>query len=180
MSRKMNISIRQEKKTDYSAVFELIENAFKDLEMSDHKEQFLVQRLRNSTAFVPELSLVAEYEHEIIGHILLTKIRIKNDQSEFQSLALAPVTVLPKYQKQGIGGMLIEEAHKKAKELGFKSVILLGHADYYPRFGYRKASEYGIKLPFDVPDEYCMVIELTENALAGVKGTVEYPKEFNE
>ena len=76
--------------------------------------------------------------------------------------------------------MLIEEAHQRAKDLGFKSVVLLGHADYYPKFGYRKASEFGIKLPFDVADEYCMAIELTTNGLAGVQGLVEYPKEFFE
>ncbi|REL32924.1 N-acetyltransferase [Rhodohalobacter sp. SW132] len=175
----MDIKIRQEKPADYEAVFKLIKKAFKKVEMSDHKEQFLVQLLRNSTSFVPELSLIAEYENEIIGHILLTKITIKNDQTEFNSLALAPVTVLPKYQKKGIGGMLIEQAHKKAIELGFKSVILLGHADYYPRFGYKKASRFGVQLPFDVPDEYCMAIELTTGGLHEVNGIVEYPKEFN-
>lgn len=176
----MDINIRQEKQTDYDAVFELIKRAFEKIEMSDHKEHFLVQRLRNSTSFVPQLSLVAEYENEIVGHILLTKIKIKNDQTEFQSLALAPVTVLPKYQKKGIGGMLIEQAHKKATELGFKSVILLGHADYYPRFGYKKASGFGVKLPSDVPDEYYMAIELVTDGLKEVNGMVEYPKEFNE
>lgn len=177
---KVNIKIRQEKPADFEAVFNVIEKSFKHEEFTDHQEQFLVQRLRKSAAFVPELSLVAEYEKEVIGHILLTKINIKNGRDEFTSLALAPVTVRPEYQKRGIGGRLIEYAHKKATELGFESVILLGHADYYPRFGYKKASEFGIKIPFDAPDEFCMAIELTENGLTGVSGTVEYPKEFYE
>ena len=175
-----NITIRQEQHEDYPIVFKLIERTFKDMEMADHTEQFLVQRLRNSPAFVPELSLVAENGNEIVGHILLTKILIKHRGEEHQSLALAPVTVDPGFQKQGIGKMLIEEAHQRAKDLGFKSVVLLGHANYYPKFGYRKASEFGIKLPFDVADEYCMAIELTSNGLMGVQGLVEYPKEFFE
>lgn len=176
----MEIKIREEKLTDYNAVSELIGKAFEQLALSDHQEQFLVQRLRKSAAFVPDLSLVAEYENEIIGYILLTKIKIKKNKNEYQSLALAPVAVLPKYQKQGIGGMLIEKAHKIAKRLGHKSVVLLGHENYYPKFGYARADNFVIKLPFDVPKENCMVIELIENGLDGVNGTVEYPKEFNE
>lgn len=176
----MDINIRQEKETDHGAVFELIERAFRNMEFSDHKEQFLVQRLRRSKAFVPQLSIIAEHNSEIIGYILLTKINIKNEQDEFQSLALAPLAVLPEYQKKGVGGRLIEQAHYKAKELGFTSVILLGHPHYYQRFGYKKTSEFGIKLPFDVPDEYCMAIELVQNGLREVKGAVQYPKEFFE
>ena len=93
-------------------------------------------------------------------------------------MALAPVAVLPSYQGKGIGGHLIQTAHRKAKELEFGSVVLLGHEKYYPKFGYQMTKEYGIKLPFEVPDENCMLIELTENALKDVKGIVEYPKEF--
>lgn len=170
--------IRQEKTTDFKSVFDLIEKAFKTEKMSDHREQFLVERLRNSTAFIPELSMVAEVDDKIIGHILLTKLKIKKDQTEFNSLALAPVSVLPEHQGKGIGGMLIEQAHKTAKELGYKSIVLLGHEQYYPRFGYEQADKYGIELPFNAPKENCMVIELTQNGLDGVAGMVEYPKEF--
>jgi predicted N-acetyltransferase YhbS len=176
----MKINIRQENKSDHQAVFELIEKAFKYEKYSEHKEQFLVKRLRNSDSFIPELSLVAEIGNLVVGHILLTKIRIKNENQSFDSLALAPVTVLPEFQKQGIGGHLIEFAHNKAKELGHKSIVLLGHKDYYPKFGYSRADKFGIKLPFNVPKENCMVIELIDNGLKGVNGTVEYPKEFNE
>ncbi|MGO1597511.1 MAG: GNAT family N-acetyltransferase [Sphingobacterium sp.] len=176
----MEIIIRKENQTDYAAVFDLIEKAFEKLTLSDHREQFLVQRLRESTAFVPELSMVAEIKNKIVGHILLTKLKIKNGQDEFDSLALAPVSVLPEYQGKGIGGMLIQEAHKKARELGHQSIILLGHEKYYPKFGYKQADNFGIELPFEVPKENCMAIELTENSLDGVSGTVEYPKEFSE
>jgi len=175
------MNIRKEEKEDYKIVFSLIENAFKDEVYTDHKEQYLVERLRNSASFIPELSLVAEIDDEIVGYILLTKIKIINDNLQVsESLALAPVAVLKRYQGKGIGKELILEAHRKSKELGFKSVILLGHEKYYPKFGYEMTIKYGIKLPFDVPDENCMLIELTENALKDVSGTVEYPKEFYE
>lgn len=175
------MNIRKEESKDYKEVFNLIENAFKNEEYTDHKEQFLVERLRNSESFVPELSLVAEIDGQIVGYILLTKIKIINDNlQETASLALAPVAVLKKYQGKGIGGKLIQKAHQKAKELQFSSVILLGHEKYYPRFGYKMTKNYGIKLPFEVPDENCMLIELTEKALKDVKGMVEYSKEFYE
>ena len=174
------MTIRQETEKDHSAVFNLIESAFREAEFADNTEQFLVERLRKSDAFIPELSMVAEIDGKIVGHILLTKLKIKNKSNEFDSLALAPVSVLPEFQGKGIGGKLIVEAHKKAKELGHKSIVLLGHENYYPRFGYEQADKYGIELPFEVPKENCMVIELIENALKGVNGIVEYPKEFNE
>ena len=173
------IKIRQERKTDFKAVFDLIERAFKTENLSDHKEQFLVERLRQSNSFIPQLSMIAEIDNKIVGHILVTKLKIKNNQTEFDSLALAPVSVLPKFQGNGIGGMLIKEAHKTAIELGYKSIVLLGHENYYPKFGYELTEKFGIVLPFDVPKENCMVIELIENGLKGVTGTVEYPKEFN-
>lgn len=176
----MEIHIRQEASKDYSSVFNLITEAFKTEVLSDHREQFLVDRLRASEAFIPELSLVAELNNKIVGHIILTKIKIKNDQKTFESLALAPVSVLPKYQGNGIGGLLIKTAHKIAKMLNYSSIVLLGHEHYYPRFGYQQASSFRINLPFDVPKENCMAIELIENGLDGVSGTVEYPKAFSE
>lgn len=176
----MNINIRQEEPSDQPAVFKLIEAAFREEPMSDHTEQFLVERLRRSSAFIPELSLVAVEGSKIVGHILLTRINITNGAEEFDSLALAPVSVLPGYQRQGIGSRLIEKAHEIAAGLSYKSVILIGHENYYPRFGYRPASQFGIQLSFGAPDANCMAIELVENGLAGVRGTVVYPPAFFE
>ena len=172
------MNIRKEEKSDYEQVFKLIEKAFENEEYSDRREQFLVERLRNSDSFVPDLSIVFEMNGLTVGYISLTKIKINHSNSSYDSLALAPVAVLPNYQGNGIGGHLIEFAYKKAKELGFESIILLGHPTYYPKFGYRKASDFDIQLPFDVPDENCMAIELVEDALKNVNGMVEYPKEF--
>ncbi|RXM43840.1 MULTISPECIES: GNAT family N-acetyltransferase [Flavobacterium] len=176
----MEIKLRQENENDYKSVFQLIEKAFEKEEYSDHKEQFLVERLRKSEAFIPELSIVAEVEDKIVGHILFTKLEIKNEFQSFQSLALAPVSVLPEFQGKGIGSKLILYGHELAKELGYKSVILLGHQDYYPRFGYELCEKYNIKMPFDVPAENCMVISLTENGLSGISGNVVYPSTFFE
>ena len=176
----MDITIRQETPEDYEAVFKLIETAFKDEVYSDHREQFLVDRLRESTAFIPELSLVAVYQNDIIGHILLTKIQIVNPKDSFSSLALAPVSVLPIHQGKGIGAQLILEAHQIAGRLGHTSVVLLGHEGYYPKFGYQPAHLFNITLPFEVPKENCMAIELVKNSLQQVSGTVTYPKAFFE
>ncbi|UUC45699.1 GNAT family N-acetyltransferase [Flavobacterium cerinum] len=177
----MEIKIRQEEENDFQAVFNLIENAFEKEEYSDHKEQFLVERLRKSAAYIPELALVAEQDGRIVGYLLLTKIKIKDENGkEAESLALAPVAVLQDFQGKGIGGQLIRYAHEKARKLGFGSIVLLGHEQYYPRFGYELTSKYGIRLPFDVPSENCMVIELVTGALQDVQGVVEYPKAFFE
>ena len=114
-----------------------------------------------------------------MGHILLSKIKISKDNNEsVESLALAPVSVLPEYQNKGIGGLLITEALKEAKELGYNSVVVLGHPEYYPRFGFKKASLWGIKAPFEVPNEAFMAMNLGKNALNNVSGVVEYPSVF--
>jgi len=176
--KNMEIKIRQEQENDYKVVYELIELAFRNMEESDHREHFLVERLRKSEAFIPELSLVAEKEGEIIGYILMTKVEIVSDVKVMSSLALAPVAVLPKYQGQGVGGTLICEVHKRAVELGYGSAVLLGHKDYYPKFGYKKAIDLGIEFPFEVSYEYCMAVELLPNALKNVRGMVKYSKPF--
>lgn len=99
-----------------------------------------MERLRKSDAFIPELSLVAENEEKIIGYILLSKVEIISDNKKITTLGLAPIAVLPEYQRKGIGKALITEAYKRAVQSGYTSTVLLGYKDYYPRFGYRKAS----------------------------------------
>lgn len=172
--------IRKENSYDHNWVIELTEKAFESLEISDHNEGKLVDKLRKAQTFIDELSLVAELNGQVIGHILFTPITIDNGQQQFQSLILAPVSVLPEFQKQGIGGQLIRAGHQRAIELGFQSVILLGHPGYYPRFGYNPASTWGIKTHIPLPsDDVFMAVELTEGALTGVSGMVIFPPEFN-
>jgi predicted N-acetyltransferase YhbS len=173
---KMNILIRQEQEKDFGAVYQVVKSAFETMEEASGDEQDLVNRLRKSPAFIPELSLVAELDGQVIGHILFTKMKI----GDHPSLALAPVAVLPAYQKQGIGGKLIEEGHRIARDLGYGSIIVVGHPAYYPRFSYTRASTWAIQAPFDVPDEAFMVLELREGGLKGVSGMIAFAPEFIE
>ncbi|WP_303008967.1 GNAT family N-acetyltransferase [Coprobacter fastidiosus] len=113
-----------------------------------------------------------------MGHILLTKVAIVSGNESVISLAVAPLSVLPEFQKQGIGGILLREAHSRASRLGYDSAVLLGHKDYYTRFGYKKASDFNIEFLFDVPEECCMAIELFPGALDGVQGIVHYSDPF--
>lgn len=181
MTVEVEIHIRKEEPRDYPEVYCLVQAAFREVEESDHTEHYLVERLRASEAFVPELSLVAEtIEGKIVGYVLFTKVEIVANDAAKSLLGVAPLAVLPDYQKQGIGGALLEEAHRRAIKSGYKAAVLLGHAAYYPRFGYRKASDFGIIFPFDVPDECCMAIELMPDALKNMEGNVRYAKEFFE
>jgi predicted N-acetyltransferase YhbS len=164
--------IRQEKKEDYERIYEINKQAFNQIDESE-----LVNRIRASENFIPELSLVAEKNGEIIGHILFSKMKIIGEK-EYETLSLAPIAVLPKYQNQGVGGKLIKEGLKRAEKLGFNSVIVVGHKDYYPKFGFEKASKWSIKCPIDAPDEAFMAIELKVGSLKNKTGVVEFPKEF--
>lgn len=168
------IEIRQENEKDYEEIYKVIKVAFETVEHSDGKEQDLVVSLRKSENFIPELSLVAIQDKKIVGYILFTKINI----GKYEELALAPLAVLPKYQRQGIGKKLIEKGHGIAKELEFHYSVVLGSEKYYPKFGYVPASQYGIKAPFEVLDENFMAIKLN-NSDKKILGTVEYAKEFN-
>lgn len=167
------LEIRKETEKDYEEVYNLIKISFKKAEHSDGNEQDLVKALRKSNSFVPELSLVAVKDNKIIGYILFTKIKI----GEYEELALAPLCVLPEYQKQGIGKKLIEEGHKIAKKLGYHFSVVLGSENYYPKMGYVPAIQFEIKSPFDVPNENFMAIKLNDFDKE-IIGTVEYAKEF--
>ena len=174
----LTIVIREEVREDHTRVFQLVKEAFIDQEHSDHKEQYLVERLRRSDSFIPELSLVAIIDFKIVGYVLLTKAAIKNQKRLHTTLVLAPVAVDKAFQNRGVGARLISVAHKKASLIGFRSIVIIGHEHYYPKFGYQKASKFGIHFPFDVPDENGFVIELKKGELIGKEGELVYPKEF--
>ena len=129
----MEIILRTEKPEDYEEVVELTELAFKDMPFSSHTEGELVRKLRKGSNFIQELSLVAELEDRIIGHILFTKINIADGEKLHGTLTLAPVSVHPEFQRKGIGSKLIKEGLERAKKLGFTSVIVVGHPEYYPK-----------------------------------------------
>ena len=167
------LEIRQETKEDYEKIYNVIKTAFASAEHRDGNEQDLVNDLRKGENFIPELSLVATIEDEIVGHILFTKIKI----GESEELTLAPLAVLPEYQKQGIGSMLIEQGHKIAKKLGYHYSIVLGSENYYPKFGYIPATQYGIQAPFEVANENFMAMKLNDTDIE-ITGVVQYAKEF--
>ena len=152
----MEIKIRQELEADYEKIYQVVKSAFDKAEHTNGDEQNLVNRLRNSHTFVPQLSLVAERNGEIVGHILFTKAKV----SGTTQLVLAPLSVIPALQSCGIGGKLIAEGHRIARELGYEFSVLFGHAHYYPRFGYVSASLFGIQTDIEVPDENFMAINL--------------------
>lgn len=165
--------IRKEEKIDYAEVYGLVKAAFETAEHANGNEQDLVEALRKSSAFVPELSLVAEEDGKIVGHIMFTEIRI-DDKIE---LTLAPLSVLPEYQNRGIGMRLIKEGHRIAAQMEYGISIVVGIEDYYPKAGYKRAKDYGIKDPFQVPSENFMVCSLGKE-IGQYHGTVEYAKEF--
>ncbi len=165
--------IRQETESDYDKVYQVVKKAFSRAQHSDGNEQDLVVALRKSDAFLPELSLVAEVDGDVVGHILFTKNRI----GSHTGLSLAPLSVSPEFQRQGIGMALIKEGHRIAKELGYAYSVVLGSERYYPKAGYLPASQFGIKAPFDVPDHNFMAICL-QDVCPPVCGVVAYPKEF--
>ncbi len=167
------LEIRKETENDYKEVYNVVKTAFETAEHSDGNEQDLVNELRNSDNFIPELSLVAIENNKIVGYILFTKIELGNNTE----IALAPLAVLPEYQKQGVGSKLIEEGHKIAKKLGYHFSIVLGSEKYYPKFGYVPAIQYGIEAPFDVSSENFMAKKLNDTNTE-IKGVVRYAKEF--
>lgn len=171
----MPIIIRSEKESDFGQVREVNIKAFGD--RADEAD--LVDKIRKSPYFVPQLSIVAELNDEIVGHLLMSKADIVNEEKKQEVIVLAPIAVKPQYQKQGIGKQLITEGLQRCKELGFSLVLLIGHPEYYPKFGFKPARKLGIELKqFQVSDEVFMVCEIVENALDHSKGELKYPEAF--
>lgn len=174
------IYIRQETPSDFSQTREVIRKSFLNVKESDQTEHLLVEKLRKLPDFNPELSLVAQTATgKIIGHVLLTEVKLVSNQEE-TLLALAPLSVLPIWQRLGVGSALVREAHRKAIRLGYKGIVILGSPGYYGRFGYKKATEFGISMPFPGYEDYCLAIELTPNALHRMEGKIVYPTVFFE
>lgn len=168
-----NIIIREEKEEDFKKVYELIKESFKSAEHCDGNEQDLVENLRKGKSFIKELSLVAEIGGKIVGHILFSKGYVEDREV----VVVGPLSVLPDYQRKGVGKALLNEGNRIAKELGYKYSMVLGSEKYYPKFGYVPAELYGIKPTFDVPSENFMALKLDKNA-EKLNGFLKYAEEF--
>jgi len=167
--------IRRETEKDFDLIYDLVKVAFKTAHVSNGKEQDFVNQLRSSSGYIPELALVAEENGKLIGHIMLTKKYVVDNDNKYEMLYLAPISVELEYRNKGIGSALIKESFMLAEKLGYKSVILVGNPAYYHRFGFKSASNFGIKhSPATIPDECVMGCELIPNALNGVNGMVEF------
>lgn len=172
---KKKITIRAERSGDATAIGDLVQRAYADVAHSNHGEHRMIDRLRQTDAFLPRLSLLAFVHGVLAGHILLARAHIRDGNTNIETLALAPLSVAPAYQGQGVGSSLVEAAREQAALLGFGSIVLVGIPAYYPRFGFKPLSDYPIALPFEAPADNCMILPLRADALAGVKGVVDYP-----
>ncbi|MFV0627464.1 MAG: GNAT family N-acetyltransferase [Alphaproteobacteria bacterium] len=174
----MNLRIETEK--DYNEITELIKKAFLSAKVTDGEEHHLVDRIRKSDEYVPELSYVVENGNGLVGHIMFSQVKIEDEANEMShlSLALAPVSVLPEYRNQGIGKMMIREAIENAQKLGYGSILALGYPEYYSKFGFRKAKIFDVKAPFKDAEDFLMALELNEDSLKNVQGKVIYSKAF--
>lgn len=169
----INIGIRVEAPQDLEAIRRVETQAF-----GQSGEADLVDALRSNGALT--LSLIAEVDGHIVGHIAFSPGTIVGDNGSVDALALGPVAVNPTHQNQGIGSKLIRESLRKCKANGHRIVFLLGHTGYYPRFGFSPAKEVGIHCDFaDPSSEAFMVMELMDEALEGCKGLAKYRPEFD-
>ncbi|MEG3986869.1 N-acetyltransferase [Microcoleus sp. S28C3] len=166
------MNIRTEKPEDLEAVRNVNIAAF-----GRENEANLVDRLRGIAA---TFSFVAVQSDRIVGHILFSPVVVEGKcSSNLSILGLAPVAVLPEYQRQGIGTLLIQQGLEECRRSGFQAVVVLGDPDLYSRFGFVPASSKSLKCEYDVPDEAFMVLELESGALQDCSGTVKYRSEFS-
>ena len=142
------------------------------------QEADLVDKLRKRGVLT--MSLVAILDTAIVGHIVFSPVEIASEKSSFGALTLAPVAVLPAHQNKGIGSQLVRAGLKECQRLGHEIVVLAGHSNYYPRFGFVRAYPKGIECEFEVPDEAWMIVELKQGALAGRQGKVRFQPEFRD
>ena len=170
--KEKNVVIRAETATDHEAIRKVNRLAF-----GQDAEARLVDALREG-GYV-RLSLVAEKDDQIVGHILFSDLPILTDAGTVSALSLAPMGVLPAYQRQGIGFALVRQGLEACRDQGHRIVIVLGHPEFYPRFGFSAKLAEPLSSPFGGGEAW-MALELISGALAGVTGNVQYPPPFNE
>ena len=164
-------NFRTENKADWKTAEQITYRAFLNAEHASGGEALLAHKLRSRPSFVPELDYVAEIDGKVVGSIMYTRSKVVSDDGgEWETLTFGPVSVLPKYQRQGVGGALIRRTIDVARELGYRAVLIYGHESYYPRFGFKPASEYGIATADGKNFPAFMALPLYDGALDGVHG----------
>lgn len=164
------MKIRKETAADIEAVFEINRSAF-----PTEEEAQLVNRLRETAS--PLISLVAEGEQEIIGHILFTPVTLDSDTNLFL-MGLAPMAVNPARQNKGVGSLLARAGIEECRAIGAAGLVVLGHPKYYSRFGFSPSANFGIKSKYDGAPEVFMVLELSAEVFAGKAGVISYHPSF--
>lgn len=162
--------IRDEIGNDFQQVFELNRLAFEGVD-----EAKLVERLRLAKGVI---SLVAEIEGRIIGHIMFSPVTLDGKATTF--VGLAPMAVLPEFQRTGVGKELVKNGIERCCAVGYTAIFVLGHSGYYPKFGFVVAAAKDFSTIYPAPEEAFMVLELADGSLAGKKGLIEYHPSFNE
>lgn len=166
--------IRQENPCEFQEIYNLVKVAFQTAKVADGNEQDYVNKLRASTAYIPQLAWVAEDEGTIVGHIMLTKTYVATDKSNYEALLVAPLCVTLTHRSRGVGSKLMQKSLDLARNMGYKTVFVVGDPAYYARFGFKSITLFNIRHNPPIPDPYVMVYELVPNALAGVFGTVNF------
>ncbi|MDH3671751.1 MAG: N-acetyltransferase [Gammaproteobacteria bacterium] len=167
------INIRAERPADKDAIERIHLEAF-----STEVEAKLVDALRETGEHL--ISLLAEDGHEPVGHILFSPVTLTGDEGDLRIMGLAPMAVLPSHQRRGIGMRLVERGLKRCQQDGCDAVVVLGHTDYYPRFGFCPADEYSISCEYDVPPGAFMIKELKAACLKGRQGMIKYDAAFGK
>lgn len=166
--------IRTERPEEFDEIYELVKEAFKTAKVSGGDEQNYVDRLRDSGNYIPSLAFVAEKDGKLIGHIMLTKTQIIDNDKVYETLLLSPVSVALEYRNQKVGTKMIKEGFLRAKEMGYRSAVLVGDIGYYGRFGFKQSTQYGIKNTNGIPDEHVMACEIVPGGLDDISGEIYF------
>ncbi len=175
------VNLRRTTDAELAAICDLHEEAFGPAEGPEIAE--LVRGLCQDATAVPVLSLAAEVEGRIVGHVLFTAVRVRTPEQPAVAQILAPLAVLPKHQRTGVGGALIRAGLRQLTASGVELVFVLGDPDYYPRFGFRPARAFGLEAPHPIPAAHAdawMVQELTPGVLGRVQGTLQCADVLNQ
>ena len=168
----MVIEIRAELPADSAAISQVHTKAF-----GGAVEAKLVQLICERKKGV--ISLVAATDGTVVGHILFSRVTVAEAPDSFRAVGLAPVAVLPEFQRKGNGSKLIREGLARSKQAGYDAVVVIGDPSYYSRFGFLRAADFGLRNEYGVHDEF-MILSLHDGALNGISGLIKYVPEFRE